>query len=383
MKIIIAMDSYKGCLSSADAGKAVADAIESVCPYAEIVCLPVSDGGEGLAQSLLRAVGGREETVVVHDPLMRQVTTTYTVLPDGTAIIDMASACGLPLLQEHERNPLHTTTYGFGEMISDALRKGCRTVMAGLGGSATNDCGTGMMQALGTRFFDSDGREIPLMCGATLKSVVSLDTSGMHALTAGITFTAACDVDTPLLGPRGATMTFAPQKGASATDLRTLETGMTHIAGILEKYATCKDFADKTGSGAAGGLGAALYAMLGAELKPGAEIVLDAVHFNELAEKADMVITGEGHSDLQTLMGKLPYTIMKRAEKYGLHALLISGAVDNEKALLEAGFKAVRAATPPGQPLEEAMKPETARKNIHKAVSEVCTQLFPRMTTFS
>ena len=371
MKIIVAMDSYKGCLTSDEAGRAVAHALEAVCPYAEIICLPVSDGGEGLAQALLRAVGGHEETALVHDPLMRQITAAYTVLPDGTAVIDMASACGLPLLREHERNPLRTTTYGFGDLLRDALRKGCRTVMAGLGGSATNDCGTGMMQALGARFFDSGGHEIPLMCGASLNSVERIDTSGMHALTDGTAFTAACDVDTPLLGPRGATMTFAPQKGATAADLLTLETGMTRIAGILGKHTSRTGFADKAGSGAAGGLGAALCAMLGAELKRGAEIVLDAVHFNELAEKADMVITGEGRSDLQTLMGKLPYTIMKRAQKHALPAMLISGAVDNPKALLDAGFTAVRAVTPTGQTLEEAMKPENARMNIKKTIYEL------------
>ena len=228
-----------------------------------------------------------------------------------------------------------------------------------------------MMQALGARFFDNGGHEIPLMCGASLNSVERIDTSGMHALTDGTAFTAACDVDTPLLGPRGATMTFAPQKGATAADLLTLETGMTRIAGILGKHTSSTGFADKAGSGAAGGLGAALCAMLGAELKRGAEIVLDAVHFNELAEKADMVITGEGRSDLQTLMGKLPYTIMKRAQKHALPAMLISGAVDNPKALLDAGFTAVRAVTPTGQTLEEAMKPDTARMNIKKTVHEL------------
>lgn len=371
MKIIVAMDSYKGCLTSDEAGHAVAHALEAVCPYAEIVCLPVSDGGEGLAQALLRAVGGREETADVHDPLMRRITAAYTVLPDGTAVIDMASACGLPLLREHERNPLHTTTYGFGEMLRDAVRKGCRNIIAGLGGSATNDCGTGMMQALGTRFYGRDGREIPLMCGGELDTVERLDIADLYHLTAGITFTAACDVDTPLLGPRGATMTFAPQKGASAADLLTLENGMTRFARVLGRHTARTDFADKAGSGAAGGLGAALCAMLGAELKRGAEIVLDAVHFNELAEKADMVITGEGRSDLQTLMGKLPYTIMKRAKKHALPAMLISGAVDSPKALLDAGFTAVRAVTPTGQTLEEAMKPDTARMNIKKTVLEL------------
>lgn len=371
MKIIVAMDSYKGCLTSDEAGHAVAHALEAVCPYAEIVCLPVSDGGEGLAQALLRAVGGREETALVHDPLMRQITASYTVLPDGTAVIDMASACGLPLLQEHERNPLRTTTYGFGELLRDALRKGCRTVMAGLGGSATNDCGTGMMQALGARFYGRDGREIPLMCGGTLNSVEKLDTAVLYDITAGITFTAACDVDTPLLGPRGATMTFAPQKGASASDLLTLENGMTRFARVLGKHTARTDFAGKAGSGAAGGLGAAMYAVLNAQLKPGAEIVLDAVNFDKLAAGAHLIITGEGHSDLQTLMGKLPYRIMKRAERHSLPALLVSGAVDNESALLASGFRAVRAVTPKGQPLEEAMKPENARMNIKKTIYEL------------
>lgn len=371
MKIIVAMDSYKGCLTSDEAGHAVAHALEAVCPYAEIVCLPVSDGGEGLAQSLLRAVGGHEETALVHDPLMRQITAAYTVLPDGTAVIDMASACGLPLLREHERNPLRTTTYGFGELLRDALRKGNRTVMAGLGGSATNDCGTGMMQALGARFFDSGGHEIPLMCGDTLNSVEKLDTAGLYHLTAGITFTAACDVDTPLLGPRGATMTFAPQKGASAADLLTLENDMTRFARVLGRHTARTDFADKAGSGAAGGLGAAMYAVLNAQLKPGAEIVLDAVNFDKLAAGAHLIITGEGHSDLQTLMGKLPYRIMKRAERHSLPALLVSGAVDNESALLASGFRAVRAVTPQGQPLEEAMKPENARMNIKKTIYEL------------
>lgn len=371
MKIIVAMDSYKGCLSSDEAGRTVAHTLEAVCPYAEIVCLPVSDGGEGLAQALLRAVGGREETADVHDPLMRRITAAYTVLPDGTAVIDMASACGLPLLREHERNPLHTTTYGFGEMLRDAVRKGCRNIIAGLGGSATNDCGTGMMQALGTRFYGRDGREIPLMCGDTLNSVEKLDTAVLYDITAGITFTAACDVDTPLLGPRGATMTFAPQKGASADDLLTLENGMTRFARVLGRHTARTDFAGKAGSGAAGGLGAAMYAVLNAQLKPGAEIVLDAVNFDKLAAGAHLIITGEGHSDLQTLMGKLPYRIMKRAERHSLPALLVSGAVDNESALLASGFRAVRAVTPQGQPLEEAMKPENARMNIKKTIYEL------------
>lgn len=371
MKIIAAMDSYKGCLSSEDAGRAVAEGVEDICPYAEVLCLPMADGGEGLAQALLKAVGGREETVIVHDPLMRQITAKYAVLPDGTAVIDMASACGLPLLREQERNPLHTTTYGFGEMICDAVRKGHRNIMAGLGGSATNDCGTGMMQALGAMFLDKHGHAIPVMCAGELKKVEKVDVAKMYDFISGTTFTAACDVETPLLGPRGATMTFAPQKGASQTDLSILESSMCHIAEVLKKCAANKDFTDKAGSGAAGGLGASMYAMLDAQLRPGAEIVLDAVNFNELAEDADMVITGEGRSDFQTLMGKLPYRIMKRAEKCGIPAILISGGTENESALLDAGFKAVRAATPPGQTLEDAMKPDTARMNIRKAVCEV------------
>jgi glycerate kinase len=303
------------------------------------------------------------------------------------AVLETARACGLTLVPEGCRNPLRTSTFGVGQMIADALRHGCRDFVIGLGGSATNDAGIGMLAALGWRFLDRDGAELPPV-GALLGAVVTIDDSSVDpalvAVGKGIRFTAACDVDTPFCGPEGAAAVFAPQKGADAAAVARLDAGMASFAAVIERY-TGVDVRRIPGAGAAGGLGGALRAFLGAELKPGADLVLDAVGFDAFAAGADLVITGEGRLDAQTARGKLPYCVLRRATTLGIPTLALAGqfgqgfdALANEKGSgIAAGdpagreslrFAEVLCVTPPGMSLETAMQPAVARQNVREAV---------------
>lgn len=344
MKIVIASDSFKGSLISMEVAESVEKGILDVFPSCEVVKLAVADGGEGTTDALCQTLGGETVEILVEDPLGRPVKASYAVLDDGhTAVLEMSAASGLTLLAADERNPMRTSTYGTGQLIADALARGCRKFLVGIGGSATNDGGMGMVG-------------VP----------------GFLEKTRGVEFTVACDVDTPYIGKNGASRVFGPQKGASAQDVEVLEERLRGYAlKIMED--TGIDVSNMAGAGAAGGLGGAFRAYLGAELKRGVDLVLDQIDFDSAIEGADLVITGEGCSDYQTLKGKTASGVLERAERARVPVALVSGAVKDEQMLRDGGFQIIAAVSPHDMPLEEAMRPETAEHNIYETVKRLLT----------
>lgn len=341
-KIVIACDSYKGCLSSSEVARAAAEGVAEVYPDCEIVRLAVADGGEGTVDALVETLGGHLEWAEVSDPLGRPVKAVYGVAGD-LAIIESAAACGLTLLSKEERNPLIATTKGLGELILAAIDNGSRRFLIGLGGSATNDGGMGMISA-----------------------------DGFLERTRGLSFTVACDVDTPYIGAHGASRVFGPQKGASEEGVEILEERLRGYALKILKD-TGIDVTDMEGAGAAGGLGGAFRAYLGAELKRGVDLVLDQIGFDSIIDGADLVITGEGCSDYQTLKGKTAAGVLERAKRKGIPVMLVSGAIRDGQMLRDGGFGVIAAASPQGMSLAEAMRPETAEHNIYETVKRLLT----------
>lgn len=374
-KVILAIDSFKGCLSSKEAETAAAQGIRHVFPTCETICLPVADGGEGMQRVLTEALNGQEIRLSAHDPLMQMRQTAYGLSGDGTtAFIEMAAISGLPLVPLRQRNPSLTTTYGTGELIKDALNRGCRRFVIGLGGSATNDAGLGMLQALGFRFRDRYGNELGKaqpMCGQLLSEIAFIDFSTALPALREARFTAACDVCNPFFGPEGAACVFAPQKGADPEMVAALDKGLQHLAQVIQQT-TGHDIATLPGAGAAGGMGGTLSALLNAELKPGIDLLLDLTDFDKLIEGADLIITGEGKSDRQTVMGKVPSGILKRARRQGIPVILVSGSIEDADILNQAGFRAAFSITPAPMSLEEAMRPSTACQNIMQTVGQIC-----------
>lgn len=369
-RIIAAFDSMKGSLTSREAGEAVCEAISGLRPDAETDIVVVADGGEGTSGALMAALGGSVAECHVCGPAGDSVLARYGISADhGTAIMEMASASGITLVDENERNPMRTTTFGVGQMILDAARRGCRHIMIGLGGSATNDGGMGMLSALGVRFLDSAGVELEPV-GCNLMNVSRIDTSGMPELVRSLKVTVACDVDNPLYGPDGAAYVFAPQKGADPAMVKSLDRGLRNYARVVSE-AVGKDVAVVRGAGAAGGMGAAFAAFLNSEIKRGIDVILDAAGFDELLKDATLVITGEGSMDRQTLMGKAPAGVLRRAMRASVPVVAFAGRVSDREALLAAGFEGVEAITPVSMPLEVAMRPETARGNLMIAARRV------------
>ena len=369
-RIIAAFDSFKGSLTSREAGEAFRRGFMAECPDAEVEVLAIADGGEGMAEAISEGVGGEMVSVVVSDPLGRKIEARYALINGGaTAVIAMSSASGITLLKPEERNPLIASTYGTGELIVDALERGCREVVMGLGGSATNDCGVGMLRALGYRFYDAAGEEL---CDtiSILERVESISTAERHPLLMGVKFTAAVDVDNPLYGAQGAAHIFAPQKGASPEMVERLDRALRHYAEVVDA-----DAADVAGAGAAGGMGYALHAMLGARMRPGIEIVLALLDFERRAQGASLVVTGEGSIDAQTLHGKAPAGVLAAAQRLGIPVVALGGRVECEDELLAGGFHAVRAITPHDQPTDVAMQRETAIANMESAARELARQI--------
>ncbi len=371
--IVVASDSFKGSLTSPEVAEAIHRGVKEVSPSARVVKLNVADGGEGTMEALIDALGGKRVKLCVSDPLGRPINTFYGLSDGQTAIMEMASASGLPLLKAEERNPLHTSTYGTGEMIADALRRGCRKIYIGIGGSATNDGGMGMLSALGYRFYDASGRDLS-PCGARLEQVERIDASGVMPEMAAAEFVVACDVDNPFYGPRGATRVFAPQKGATPEEVLLLERGMRHYADKVFG-ATGVSIAHAAGAGAAGGVGGAFLAFLKAKLTPGIEMVLDALRFDEVIANASLVITGEGRMDRQTAMGKTPAGVLKRAKAKGIPVIAIGGSVEHCPELEALGFKQIAGITPAGMPLEVAMQPDVAARNLSATTASILRQL--------
>ena len=352
MKVVIAIDSFKGCLSSVEANQAAAEGIRCAYPDAEIVQVPVSDGGEGFLEAFHAAIGGELIAVTVCDPLMREITARY-LLHDELAVIEMAEASGLTLLTKEERDPMEATTYGTGQLVIDAVRRGARHIIVGLGGSATSDAGMGMLRAIVDAFATNDRWED----FEELKDV---------------RFTIATDVKNPLCGENGAASVFAPQKGATPEMVIKLDERARKFAEVSARHFGF-DRSQMEGAGAAGGLGYAFLQYLDAACKPGIQLLLDTIHFDKLVRDADLVITGEGSADRQTLMGKLPVGIL---EKSGMVPVcLIAGRISDREQLLLAGFTRVECINPPGITLEEAMRKEVAQRHISQTVRLLSSQV--------
>ena len=352
MKVVVAIDSFKGCLTSQEASQAAAMGIHNVCPMATVVQVPVSDGGEGFVNAFRAAMGGQLVELTVSDPLLRPVVARY-LMCERTAVVEVAQACGLTLLRQEERNPMVATSFGVGQLVADAVRRGADHVIVGLGGSATSDAGIGMIRALIHNFAPRGKWD---------------DVKELHR----VRFTIASDVSNPLCGPHGAAYTFAPQKFSAATctdeNIRALDRRAKTFADVSARHFGY-DCSCQAGAGAAGGLGYAFMQYLHAESKSGVELLLDVVHFTKKVEHADLIITGEGSADSQTLMGKLPLGIVKRAGS--VPVCLIAGHIANREALLQAGFAWVECITPEGLPLRDAMRSNVAQHNICHTVARV------------
>jgi len=329
MKIVIAPDSFKGSLSAIEVSDAIERGVKKAMPAAETVKLPMADGGEGTVEALVAATNGHIEKKRVRDPLGDAVEAHYGILGDGrTAVIEMASASGLPLVPPEKRNPLYTTTFGTGELILAAVEKGCREFIIGIGGSATTDGGAGMAQALGVEFFGAAGEKIEaFMNGDLLSKVASIDLSGLAPTIKASKFTVACDVQNPLLGPQGCARVYGPQKGATPEIVEQLEANMTHFIDMLEGTIS-RPVRNIPGAGAAGGLGAGLMAFVSGELKRGIEIVLNASRFAEHIRGAALIFTGEGKIDFQTAFGKTMSGVAREGQKQGIPVIGIGGMVD-------------------------------------------------------
>ena len=369
MKIVIASDSFKGSMSSLDVATAATAGVIDVYPDSEIVSVNVADGGEGTVEAIVDALGGEIVKVQVSDPLGREIETCYGIAGE-TAILEMAAASGLPLLTVEERNPWATSTLGTGEMIMDAIARGCRKFLVGIGGSATNDAGIGMLQAMGFRFYDANGELITQGCGGVLGSIAHIDDSLVSAAIKESQFTVACDVDTPFCGPEGAAPVFAPQKGADAEMVKRLDEGMASFAKVIaEKYAI--DIVPVAGAGAAGGMGGAFRAFLGATLKKGIDMVLDAIDFDTTIQGANLVITGEGKVDFQTAKGKTAAGVLNRAKQQHIPVVAIGGCVEMCDSLVQMGFAGIYPILEEKVPLEIAMQRDFAMNNVRKTVARV------------
>lgn len=350
MKIVVAPQALKGSLDAAEVGAAIAAGVRAVFPDAQIAVVPVADGGEGTVRALVAATGGELRRTRVSGPLGEPVEAEWGILgtvrehdardtPVRTAVIEMAAASGLPLVPPSRRDPRITSTRGTGELLRAALDAGCRAVILGIGGSATNDGGAGMAQALGARLLDDTGNELP-PGGAALARLARIDMSGLDARLRATSVRVACDVTNPLVGPTGASAVYGPQKGATPEMVRALDAALAHYADVLRRDLGV-DVRDVPGAGAAGGLGAGLLAFAGAQLVPGAKLVLDALTFAETMRGADLAITAEGRLDAQTAYGKAPGAVAAAARAAGARAIVLAGAVAmDEAALARLGFAA-------------------------------------------
>lgn len=378
-KIVIAIDSFKGCLTSEEAGIAVMKGIKAIFPDCETLLFPIADGGEGMLDILISATKGKYRTLPAHGPLMEPMQGRYGISGDGqTALVEMATVNGLPLVPEEKRNPMLATTYGTGELILDALEQGCRRFIVGIGGSATNDAGLGMLQALGFRFLNKRG-DLLGTGGRILSQVTSIDTSAVHPALKEACFTIACDVHNPFCGPDGAAYVFAPQKGADTGMVKELDAGMQALSQVI-RSATGKDISDVPGAGAAGGMGGGFLAFLNAELKPGIRLVLDTLDFGEKIKGADLIFTGEGRADRQTAMGKVPFGILEEARKQNVPVIVLAGSIEDTDRMNQAGFQGVFSITPGPVAMEKAMEPEFAGENIRRLVTQICSVIHPFAT---
>lgn len=371
MKVVIAIDSLKGSLSSMEAGMAIKDGILAAKPDAEVIVKPLADGGEGTTDALIEGMNGERIDLTVTGPMHTPVDTYYGYLKDtNTAFMEMASAAGITLVPDSEKNPLLATSYGVGEMINDAIQRGCRNFIIGIGGSVTNDGGIGMLKALGVRFLDENDEDAG-EGGQALAKVARIDVSGMNPLLKECHIQVACDVNNPLCGENGSTYVYGPQKGVTEDMKKTLDEAMAHFARVTSETLE-NDYLNTPGAGAAGGLGYAFLAYTGAALTPGIELILDAVGLEEELSGADVVVTGEGRLDFQTAMGKAPVGVARLAKKYNAKVIAFAGSVTKEatacnKEGIDAFFPILRGVCT----LAEAMDPVAARNNMTATVEQV------------
>ena len=371
MRIVIAIDSFKGSLTSLQAGNAVRDAVLKLDNNAEIFVRPLADGGEGTVDALSNGLGGKIVEITVSGPLLKPVNARYCILQDNfTAVIEMASASGITLLSSEERNPLLTTTYGVGEIIKDAIKRGCRHFIVGIGGSATNDGGFGMLNALGFEFLDKTGQNIPL--GAQgLEYLHSISTANVISELKECTFRIACDVTNPLCGGNGCSTVFGPQKGATPKMIEKMDSWLKNYAAIAKTVSPKADI-NYPGVGAAGGLGFAFLTFTNASLESGINIILDETKLEEYINNADLVVTGEGRLDSQTVMGKAPIGVAKLAKKHGKKVIAFSGCVTEDAEVcnahgIDAFFPIMRTVVT----LEEALNTDNAYKNLLSTAHQV------------
>lgn len=371
MKVVIAIDSLKGSLSSMEAGTAIKDGILAAKPDAEVIVKPLADGGEGTTDALIEGMNGERIDLTVTGPMHTPVDAYYGYLKDtNTAVMEMASAAGITLVPDSEKNPLLATSYGVGEMINDAIQRGCRNFIIGIGGSVTNDGGIGMLKALGVRFLDENGEDAG-EGGQALAKVARIDVSGMNPLLKECHIQVACDVNNPLCGENGSTYVYGPQKGVTEDMKKTLDEAMAHFARVTSETLE-NDYLNTPGAGAAGGLGYAFLAYTGAALTPGIELILDAVGLEEELSGADVVVTGEGRLDFQTAMGKAPVGVARLAKKYNAKVIAFAGSVTKEatacnKEGIDAFFPILRSVCT----LAEAMDPVAARNNMTATAEQV------------
>lgn len=355
MRFLFASDSFKGTITSEQSIRLLTEAANKVFPGCETAGVPVADGGEGTVEAVVEATKGSWRRLMVHGPLMEDVEGFYGVFHGDSAVIEMAAASGLPMVPTEKRNPLHTTTYGTGELIRDALEQGLRKLSIAIGGSATNDGGMGAMRALGIRFLDAEGEEL-MGFGSDLAKVADIDVSGLNPAVKEAQITVMCDVTNPLTGPDGATYTFGKQKGGTPEILDELEAGMKNYAAVVLKK-TGMDVDQIPGAGAAGGLGAALCVFLRATLKSGIETVLDLMDFDGLLEGVDLVVTGEGRIDWQSAFGKVPSGIGQRCRAKGIPAVaLVGGMGDGAEKIYDFGVESILPTINGAMDIEEALE---------------------------
>jgi glycerate kinase len=370
VRIVVAPDSYKGSVSAIGVANAIEKGIHAVFSEAEVLKVPIADGGEGTVEALVAITGGQMVYEEVMGPLGEKLKAYWGILGDGeTAIIEMAAASGLPLVPKDRRDPRVTTTYGTGELVKAALDRGLRKIIIGIGGSATNDGGTGLVQALGARFLDAAGNELPFG-GAALAGLAQVDLTGFDKRIDGTEIMVACDVDNPLCGARGASAVYGPQKGATPAMIAELDTALNVYAKVAAK-ATGKDIANCPGAGAAGGLGAGLLFFTGARLRPGVDIVLEAAGFAEMLKTASLVVTGEGRTDFQTAYGKAPVGVAKLAKQWNVPVVCLAGGLGSgADDVLAHGIDGLMSVVPEPMTLEECM--ENGATLIEEAAVRVC-----------
>lgn len=378
-KILLIPDSFKGTMSSGEICSIMKNSIQSFAPETEVVSIPVADGGEGSVDSFLAAVGGEKIRLSVKGPYFEDIESFYGRLPDQTAVVEMAAAAGLPLVGE-KKHAEKVTTYGVGQLMRHAAETGCKRIIVGLGGSASNDGGTGAAAALGVRFLDSSGRTfVPV--GETLCKIASIDVSTLTPALAGVEIITMCDIDNPLCGPQGAAAVFGPQKGADQDMVKKLDANLAHLAEVVKKD-TGKNIALIPGSGAAGGMGAGMVAFFNSKLQMGIETVLDIVHFDELLRGTDLVISGEGKLDCQSLRGKVVVGVARRAKQNGVPLIAVVGDIDdNIENIYQEGVTAVFSINRKAIPFEKAKlrsKTDLALTMDNLARFLFCEQLYKK-----